>query len=194
MSARLYRGLVALYPRDFRREYGDDLVQHFNDLTADRGRVAAWGRTAIDLCVTVPRYRLETVMSDQQSSAAVGVVIGVLAAAGVLSVIAGFAPGVVLLAVAVVVGIAQRGALAAAMRAPDSNLRRRRLACAGVCAAIFVLALVSYGRDISDDHISNASLMWHNVVGIAAMFAAVGFLLAGLLTRKTPPDQRGSIA
>jgi hypothetical protein len=43
---RLYRALLRLYPRQFRRDYGDDLVRHFGDLVTDRGTRAAWAGPA----------------------------------------------------------------------------------------------------------------------------------------------------
>ena len=81
----IYRRLLHLYPPSFRRRYGADLVQHFSDLVADRGVREAWARTSVDLIVTVPRHRMETVMDDQHRATAVNVFIGVLAGAGVLS-------------------------------------------------------------------------------------------------------------
>ena len=37
------------------------------DLVVDRGAAAAWARSGVDLLVTLPRYRLENIMSDQLS-------------------------------------------------------------------------------------------------------------------------------
>ena len=48
--------------KSFGGHYGDDLVQQFADLVADRRARAAWARTGVDLIVTVPRYRLESIM------------------------------------------------------------------------------------------------------------------------------------
>ena len=86
----IYRTLVRLYPAEFRRDYTDDLVQHFDDLIAHHGIPAAWGRTALDLAVTVPRYRLEKIMNEHQSATTITVVFGLIAAAGVASVLTGF--------------------------------------------------------------------------------------------------------
>ena len=65
-----YRALVRLYPKDFRRHYGDDLVQNFVDLLGRDGASRTWPRVALDLIITVPRYRLETVMNPRKSTAA----------------------------------------------------------------------------------------------------------------------------
>jgi hypothetical protein len=64
----VYRVLVRLYPADFRRHHGDDLAQLFADLVERDGASAAWRRTVIDLVVTVPRYRLETIMSTRRTT------------------------------------------------------------------------------------------------------------------------------
>ena len=61
---RGYQLLIPLYPAAFRREFGGDMLLLFDSLVADRGILAATSRTSLDLIVTVPRYRLETVISD----------------------------------------------------------------------------------------------------------------------------------
>ena len=181
-----YRSLLRLYPRDFRTDYGDDLVQHFSDLVADHGTRAAWTRTTTDLIITVPRYRLESIMSEKTSTATLSLIIGILTLGGVASLLIGFYPGLLLLAAALALAIAQRSALARAIRTPDSDRRRRRLVIAGILGTICALSILSYMRDLDDESISGLSLMLHNAVGVPAMFGAIGFLIAGLLTPRTP--------
>jgi hypothetical protein len=64
----LYRALLRLYPRRFREYYADDLVLHFEDLVGRDGARQAWSRTAVDLLVTVPRYRLASALRAASSS------------------------------------------------------------------------------------------------------------------------------
>lgn len=182
----LYRSLVRLYPREFRGRYGDDLAQHFSDLVTDRGTRKAWTRTSIDLIVTLPRYRLESIVTEQHSATTLNVAITLLAAGGVLSVLTGLYPGAVLLVVAVVVGVAQRSTLARAIRTPDSNRRRRRLGTAAILTVVFLAAMVSYMWAVSDEDVSGTSLVLHNAIGVPAMVGAIVFLIAGLLTPKAP--------
>ena len=59
----LYRALLRCYPRDFRREYGEDMTQLLALQLRDENAVRVWGRTFIDLALTVPSLRLEAVMS-----------------------------------------------------------------------------------------------------------------------------------
>ena len=182
----VYRRLLRLYPPSFRRRYGADLVQHYSDLVADRGVRAAWARTAVDMIVTVPRYRLESVMNEQHSATTVSAAIGVLAGAGVLGVLTGIGPGLVLLAVAVALAAAQRGRLARALRTPNSHLRRRRLTTAAVLAAVFVATYTAYTALIGDEWTVRETVL--AAVGTPAMIGAVGFLIAGLLTPKSTDE------
>lgn len=175
---------MRLYPSDFRTWYGNDLVLHFADLVDDRGRRAAWTRTALDLLITVPRYRLEHAMSEPRSTTTINIAITVLAALGVLGILTGMYPGIVLLAAAAAVAVSQRTALARAIRTPDTDARRRRLSIAGVLTAVFVVAMVSYLRAVGGDHVSGTSLVLHNAIGVPAMVGAIVFLIAGLLTPK----------
>ncbi len=182
----IYRRLLHLYPPSFRRRYGADLVQHFSDLVADRGVPAAWSRTSVDLLVTVPRYRLETVMNDQHSATTVSVAIGVLAGAGVVSLLTGLGPGLVLLAAAAALAAGRRGQLARALRTPNSNLRRRRLTTAAVLATVFVVTYTAYIVLIGDKWTVRETLLAG--VGTPAMFGAVGFGVAGLLTPRSTDE------
>lgn len=191
----VYRFLVHLYPRDFRARYADDLVQNFADLVTDRGAGKAWARTGIDLVVTVPRYRLECVMTEQHSATTINVGIALLASGGVLSLLTGLYPGGLLLVAAVVLAVVQRGTLARALRTPDSTRRRRRLGTAAFLGVVFVAATVSYMRAVAEEDVSGASLVIHNAIGVPAMVGAIVFLVVGLLTPRTSdPDRVGPIA
>jgi hypothetical protein len=64
---RIYRSLLVLYPRAFRREYAAPMAQAFGDLRRDRGR-RAWLRTVPDLIRSVPPLRIEAVMSTAKSA------------------------------------------------------------------------------------------------------------------------------
>ena len=180
----IYHTLVQLYPKAFRDAYGADLVQHFDGLVADRGIGAAWGRTALDLAVTVPRYRLETIMNERRSATTISVAAGLLAAAGVASMLVGLYPGGLLLVVAVVLTVAQRSAIARALRMPDPHHRRRRLQTAAVLGVVFVASFVAYLMLVGDTWSTRDTVL--AIVGNAAMIGAVAFLAAGLLTPKTP--------
>jgi len=55
---RIYRRLLIAYPRSFRDEYGDDLVQSFRDLMMySANGTGTWWRTVRDLITSAPRER-----------------------------------------------------------------------------------------------------------------------------------------
>ena len=180
---RLYRGLVHLYPGQFRRDYGDDLVQHFTDLVTDRGARAAWGRTSLDLTITIPRYHLERIMNQHQSTTALYITVGLLSLGGVAMLTLDNQIGIVLLIAGLVLGLTQRSALAASLRVPDTALRRKRLRTAAVLGGIFVLSLATFELTVGDSWTITDTLL--AIIGTPAMIAAPLFLLAGLLTPRT---------
>ena len=82
--------------------------------------------------------------------------------------------------------------LARAVRTPDSSRRTRRLCLAALSAVAFGAAVIGYGLVISDDMVSTPGLLLPSVLGIAALTAAVWFLVAGLLTpRSQQPGYAG---
>ena len=181
---RVYRSLLLLYPRDFRDRYTDDLVQTLTDLSGELGPRRAWRRVALDLVVTVPRYRLETLMSDKRSSTLLTVAITVMAVAGITSVFVGLYPGVVLVPLAVVVAITQRSKLARSIDAVDgTRLRRKRLRTAAVLAAslpvIYLVSLPILGDQWGTDAVVAFGL-W-----VGVLIAAVCYLIAGISTPKS---------
>jgi hypothetical protein len=183
-AVRVYRSLLLLYPRDFRDRYTDDLVQTLTDLSGELGPRRAWRRVALDLVVTVPRYRLETLMSDKRSSTLLTVAITVMAVAGITSVFVGLYPGVVLVPLAVVVAITQRSKLARSIDAVDgTRLRRKRLRTAAVLAAslpvIFLVSLPILGNQWGTDAVVAFGL-W-----VGVLIAAVCYFIAGISTPKS---------
>ena len=51
-AAKLYRGLLRVYPRRFRDEYGADMVLLFTDQLRDEPALRVWARGVIDLAIT----------------------------------------------------------------------------------------------------------------------------------------------
>ena len=94
----------------------------------------------------------------------------------------GVYPGGLLLAVALVLAVAQRSAIAR-VRAADSDGRRRRLRTAAVLGVVFVASFVAYLLLIGDTWTTRETVL--AIIGNAAMIGAVGFLAAGLLTPRT---------
>jgi peptidoglycan/LPS O-acetylase OafA/YrhL len=184
---RVYRALIHLYPADFRRHYSQDLVQHFDDLVSDRGIRAAWARTGLDLTVTVPRYQLERIMTEQQTSTALYATVALLTLGGVATLTIDNQIGIVLLVAGLVLGLTQRSALATSFRVPDSSLRRKRLRTAAVLGGIFVLSYGAFVLTVGDSWTITDTLL--ALIGTPAMIGAPLFLLAGLLTPRRPDGE-----
>ncbi len=182
-AVQVYRRLLSLYPRDFRDRYADDLLQTFTDLSGELGSGRAWRRVTLDLVVTVPRYRLETLMNDETSSTVLTAVIVVMAVAGIMSVFVGLPLGAVLVPLAGVVAITQRSKLARSIDVVDgTGLRHKRLRTASVLAAslpvIYLVSLPILGNDWGTDAVVAFGL-W-----VGVLIAAVSYAIAGLSTPK----------
>ena len=103
----LYGGLLRLYPRDFRDEYGEDMVLLLQHQLRDERAARVWGRTFLDLAITVPSLRLEAHMSARTSAP---IAYGAATVASLaLAVIGGTAVGVSVIGVA---GVLLFGSLA----------------------------------------------------------------------------------
>jgi hypothetical protein len=186
-SSPVYRGLTLLYPRTFRHRYRDDLIQHHADLTRERGRAAAWSRSGLDLIVTIPRYHLETAMNPHHTTNALNVIVAALGIAGLMAIVAVDSYiGVALLAVAAVIAISQRSQLARAIRVHDSDRRRHRLKMAGIFAVIAVADVAIGLADLADDESWGLKAVIYGAISYIAAGATICYLIAGLLTRKSP--------
>jgi hypothetical protein len=188
-----YRVLVRLYPAEFCREYGDDMMLLFDELVADRGILAATTRTSIDLIVTVPRYRLEASMTEIRTTRMLAVAIAGLLVLGVATPMMGLLwSGPVLIVAGLGLMLANRGRLARAIRTPDSSQRTRRLRLSALSAGVFAAAVVGYVIVIWDEEASTLGLLLPSLLGMAALVGAVWFLIAGLLTPRTANTSRDS--
>jgi len=123
MHLRIYRALLILYPRAFRRDYREPMLQLFGDCLCDRG-ARAWLRAVPDFARTVPVLRLEAVMAGRHAASKVAALFlavlgGVVVALGVggPAVVAG-------LAIAMVAVLALgRGTLVPVFRGERAPLR-----------------------------------------------------------------------
>ena len=184
-AGRVYKNLLRLYPRDFRDHYGDDLLQIHTDLSAELGSRRAWRRVTLDLIVTVPRCRMETLMKEQHTSTLLTAAIVVMACVGIASPLAGLYPGALLLPLAMLVAVTQRSKLARSMDATDCDrLRRKRLRVAAMLAASLpVIYLVSLPI-LGDEWGTDAKVAFS--VWFAVLIAAACYFVAGISTPKSP--------
>jgi len=59
----IYSGLLRVYPRRFRNEYGTDMALLFAQQLRDEPAARVWARCIIDLAITIPTQHLETHMN-----------------------------------------------------------------------------------------------------------------------------------
>jgi len=71
-SERAYRTLLLLYPRSFRREYGDHMVAVFEDMQRDGAAARVWWRVVVDAATSIPIQHTEAVMVTRLSPNVVG--------------------------------------------------------------------------------------------------------------------------
>jgi hypothetical protein len=186
-GAALYRALTCLYPKAFRLHYGDDLVMHFADLVERDGAAAAWRRTTLDLLITVPRYRLESVMNTRRTTTTLLAIVAALTTAAVGAFAAGFAPlGLIALLLAAALAIAERSRLARSMRPAGRDHRRRTLWSAVVLGACSVASLVIGLVDLGDrSSWPSGRLLAYNVAFFATAIGALACVATGL---RRPPS------
>ena len=84
---RVYRALLFLYPRRFRREYHDPMVQLYRD--ARRDRASSWPRLAGDVVLSAPTQQKEAFRTMSTQGKLVTSAIVVAFAAGAFLVIGG---------------------------------------------------------------------------------------------------------
>jgi hypothetical protein len=187
-TARVYRNLLLLYPRDFRDRYGDDLVQALTDLSGELGPHRAWRRAALDLVVTVPRYRMETLMKEEHRSTFLTFAIMLMACAGIVFPLVtggswGLLVSVLLWATAAFVAITQRSKLARSMDAVNgTRLRRTRLTTAAVLALLLPVMYVTIPYLLGDHWGVDAIVAFS--LWFVVLIAAVSYFIAGITTPK----------
>ena len=92
-AERVYRGLLRLYPAEFRRRFGDDMVQLFDDRLRDArsgrapgGAAVAWISMLADIAMTAPLEQLRRNRTVAHSLAsAPSATTGVLGIAGIVA-------------------------------------------------------------------------------------------------------------
>jgi len=171
-----YGLLLRLYPRDFREEYGEDMVQLLRNQLRDENARRVWARTVLDVALTVPSIRLEAHMSRGTSAP---VVYGTATVASiVLAVVAGTSVGVSVVGLA---GVFLFGSLAfiawrrsrAFGSSPHADAHWWKYLAIG-CVA---LAAVVVSANLADGELSEG--MW--AVFFGGLLFSVGLIAAGLI-------------
>ena len=181
---RAYGALVALYPHEFRDEYGADMVQLARDACRDDPTWRVAGRVLVDLAVSIPTQHLEAHV-HRSPSHLIPLIYTAVAGAGIVLALAGGSNVALLFAGLVVAAVA--GALAVIAW-------RRAAPIGGSVQTTHWWKLVAAGPVIIGGVIVAAELgveAWF--VGMLAVFLAlilcgVGLLLGLVrLTTRRPP-------
>lgn len=126
-------------------------------------------------------------MPPRHTTSALNVIVAALGIAGLMAVVAVGPPiGAALLVVAAVLAISQRSQLARAIRVRDSDRRRHRLKMAAFFAVVTVADVVIGLADLGNDESWGTKAVIYGAVSYAAAGATICFLIAGLLTRRSP--------
>lgn len=146
-----YRAMVRLYPREFREEYGADMVQLLRDQRADEPAWRVFARAAIDVAITVPAQHLEVNMNEP-STHLVPLLYTACALGGVLlAIVGGSSTGVVALGVIIAVVAGTTAAIAWRRTGPAGGRISTRgwwkLVVAGPCIIAGVVAAAGIGID-----------------------------------------------
>ena len=186
MAVRVYGALVGLYPRDFRDDYGADMVQLVRDQCADEPAWRVCGRVAIDLAITIPTQQMDAHM-NRTPNHLVPLIYTAAATAGALLAIVG-GTNVVMLIIGACIAVACGTMAAIAWRragpfrgtSTSTNRAWWKLLIAGPCIVAVVIIAAGFGVEA-----------WF--VGVVAVFFAfvltgVGLLLgvARLVSRRSP--------
>ena len=176
-AARIYRGLLRVYPRRFRDEYGPDMVLLFAEQLRDEPAVRVWARGVIDLAITIPARHLEAHMTRPPNPAVpalfaaisvAGVLFGVIAGSNLGMLAAGVSVAAAAAALAVVAWRHTRAITAA--RPATAHWWKLLAAGAGVLAAVIVVTTAT--GEVDD------SMWWPMMITI---LVALVTLAAGLV-------------
>jgi hypothetical protein len=188
----VYRTLLRAYPPRFRTAFSDEMVLDLDALVRDHGPLRAWTRTLLDLAVTVPRYRLESMMVPRLTGPVLAFAVTTMIAIGFVSVmVINVAIGGVLIPLGIGLAWAQRSPLARATRPPDPDRRRRLLRRAAVLGVVCVVATTAAWVELSiSENWHGGKLALYNAVFFVTAVGALVCLVAGLRTPRARPLTR----
>jgi hypothetical protein len=170
--AATYRLALHLYPRSFRREYGDDMVALLEAQLRDEGTARVAARAVADLLVTVPLRHLEAHVSRASTTTVIAVLV---ALAGVLAVVGGPAGLVAAVAVVAVAGLTWSRSRPV-VGGGDGRWWKLLLGGAGLFAALIAVTTAT-------GELPSAGWLAAMVVGLTAIVLMATGLVLGIAAR-----------
>jgi hypothetical protein len=171
LPERAYGALARLYPREFREEYGDDMVSLFRDQCRDEPVWSVTLRSLLDLALTLPSQHLETRMHRDPTPVATLAYLTVALAGVLLAVVGGTTPLALGTGALVAVGAGALAVLTWRRAAPfrESNLTAQwwKFVIAGPVLVAAVIVAAGLGVEA-----------WY--VGLVVVLTAVGSVVVGL--------------
>lgn len=148
-TVRVYRSLLRLYPREFRDEYGADMVQLLRHQCTDEPAWLVGARCALDLAITIPTQHMEAHM-NRPSTHLVALLYTALAAGGLLfAILAGTNITIVIIGLCIAVAA---GTMAAVTWKRSGPIGARistdgwwKLVLAGPCIIVAVIVAAGFG-------------------------------------------------
>lgn len=181
----VYRALTLLYPRDLRVEHGAEMVQVFGDLVRERGR-RMWGRTLVDLAVSLPRTHMEAIMSTVWSRTVLLTVTAILAAAAVVAILAFGTPAIPFAVVLVGAAVAQRSRLARAVDGGPASTSRTALVVLWLSGLVFVGTVVSWFVAIGRGYgFPDGVLLAYNALGLGSLAGLIASSIVLIRRRRS---------
>ena len=123
---RSYGAIVKLYPRQFRDEYGPDMVLLFREQCSDESAWRVLARVAVDLAITIPNQHLETRMRRTPSPLVPLLYLAFSAAGLFVAIVGGSNRSGRVIGLSVALGAGVVGALAWRRTAPIQGRNSRR--------------------------------------------------------------------
>jgi len=168
---RAYRGLLRLYPRRFREEYGADMVQLLRDQYRDESHARVLGRAFLDLAITIPNQHLEAHMRHAPTSFGPLLFLAIAVAGLAVAVVGGTTPAALIVGLVVAAGAGFLAVTAWRHAAPAREADVTSSWWKFLVAGPVLVALVIAGAGLGIE-------AWF--VGVLMVFAAAVFTALGL--------------
>lgn len=180
-SVRVYRGLLRLYPRQFREEYGPDMVLLLTHQLRAESTARVLARIVIDLALSLPTTHLETRMNRPSSSATAFGFAALGLAALTVAVIGGSSAGMLVIALPVAAASGALSVLAwrnarAITRPQPVTAHWWKLLTAGALTLAGVIVATSVTGEVS----SGLWIPMMIVIALAIFALAAGSLLGAI--------------